>query len=164
MSASTTVADRTPPDGRTIDRWARWERFLRRKGLRASHQRDAVVRAFLDVEGHVTPADLAEQVGGGVGVSTVYRALALLQEAGLAAGHAFDGQERVYEPTDPSTHHDHLVCTVCGRIEEFLHDDLEALQAEVANNLGFELTDHRLDLIGVCPDCRDEGLAPRDAG
>ncbi|MEX0943190.1 MAG: ferric iron uptake transcriptional regulator [Pseudomonadales bacterium] len=88
-----------------------------------------------------------------IGLATVYRVLTQFEEAGLVVRHHFEGGHSVFElATDE--HHDHIVCVKCGRVEEFSDDQIEARQRTIAKQLGFELTDHNLNMYGLCPTCR----------
>ena len=88
-----------------------------------------------------------------IGLATVYRVLTQFEEAGLVVRHHFEGGHSVFELATEE-HHDHVVCVKCGRVEEFIDDEIEARQAAIAKRLGFELTDHKLNMYGLCPDCR----------
>ena len=88
-----------------------------------------------------------------IGLATIYRVLTQFEEAGLVARHHFEGGHSVFEIAQES-HHDHLVCVKCGRVEEFSDDAIEARQESIAKKLGFELTDHKLNLYGLCADCQ----------
>ncbi len=133
---------------------------MKRRGLRRSRTRDAVVATFLAVPGHVSVDELSDRVresDSGIGHATVYRALRLLAECGLAEAHDFgDGVTR-YEPVRKNCHHDHLVCTSCGAILEFENPEIEALQREVATSHRFTTETHKLELYGVCARCRTAG-------
>ncbi|MEK9870609.1 MAG: transcriptional repressor, partial [Gammaproteobacteria bacterium] len=65
----------------------------------------------------------------------------------------FEGGHSVFEMSSEK-HHDHIVCVRCGRVEEFTDEEIEKRQQVVADRLGFELTDHNLNMYGLCPDCR----------
>tara|TARA_R110002072_G_scaffold98034_3_gene215891 strand:- start:32219 stop:32635 length:417 start_codon:yes stop_codon:yes gene_type:complete len=91
--------------------------------------------------------------GEEIGLATVYRVLTQFEDAGLVVRHNFEGGHSVFEVATEE-HHDHIVCVKCGRVEEFRDDEIEARQKSVATNLGFELTDHNLNMYGLCPDCR----------
>jgi Fur family transcriptional regulator, ferric uptake regulator len=91
--------------------------------------------------------------GEEIGLATIYRVLTQFEEAGLVARHHFEGGHSVYEIAQ-ELHHDHMVCLKCGRVEEFSDEGIEARQTEIAERLGFELTDHKLNLYGYCADCR----------
>jgi Fur family ferric uptake transcriptional regulator len=128
-----------------------FRRCLGRQGLRVTRQRMAIVETFSKVEDHVSVDDLLARVkleDASVGYATVYRALKLLVDAGLASDRQFgDGFTR-FEPR-PEEHHDHFVDEETGKVLEF-HDSLiEARQEEIAREHGFRLTRHRHDLFGV---------------
>lgn len=91
--------------------------------------------------------------GQSVGIATVYRGLTALEEAGLIEGIQFYDRKR-YERADKS-HHDHMLCTVCGHIEEFSHEKIEALQEAIELEKDFEMTGHQLVLFGLCAVCRN---------
>ena len=89
-----------------------------------------------------------------VGLATVYRVLQQFETAGLLSRNHFEQNRAVFELNEGS-HHDHLVCTTCGRVEEFVDSEIEARQQQVAAERGFKLHDHALALYGECtkPDC-----------
>lgn len=89
-----------------------------------------------------------------IGLATVYRVLTQFEEAGLVARHHFEGGHSVFE-LSPEAHHDHIVCVKCGRVEEFADREIEQRQDAIAESMGFELTDHQLNMYGLCPDCRN---------
>lgn len=134
------------------------ETYLDRRGLRRTKQRDAIIETFLGTEDHLTSDELHQLVAAdhpNIGLATVYRTLKLFVEAGVASERTFrDGVSR-YEVRAP--HHDHLICTSCDSILEFENEDIERLQEQVAKNLGFVLTAHRLELYGLCRSCRSKG-------
>lgn len=89
--------------------------------------------------------------GHSVGIATIYRGLSALETEGLIDSIQLADKKR-YERADKS-HHDHMVCTDCGRIEEFAHDTIEALQLVAANEKGFVVSGHQLVMFGLCSDC-----------
>lgn len=131
-----------------------FESYLIRLGLRQTRQRRIVLDALLCLGSHVaaeTVAAEARRRDASIGLATVYRSLQLLVGAGLVAERTFDKERAHFELIDPDrTHHDHLICTQCGKIIEFFDEDLEALQERIAQRLGFRLTDHRMELYGDC--------------
>jgi Fur family ferric uptake transcriptional regulator len=140
------------------------EMHMVRHGLRASRQRDVIVDVFLEATGHVAIDELHERVrrrDTRIGQATVYRTMKLLVDCGVAvARHFGDGHTR-YELADlRGTHHDHLICTECGAIVEFVDDRIADLQSEVAERHRFEVTRHRLELYGRCPSCRIRSQGP----
>ena len=87
--------------------------------------------------------------GEEIGLATVYRVLTQFEDAGLVIRHNFEGGHSIFEVATEE-HHDHLVCVKCGHVEEFHDDEIEARQKMVAERLGFELSDHNLNLYGMC--------------
>jgi Fur family transcriptional regulator, ferric uptake regulator len=131
---------------------------VRAKGLKSSAVRDAVARVALGYDGHFTVDDLVKSLRE-TGVTdahpaTVYRVLPLLVEAGLIQEtlvSAGDGHR--YERAFEREHHDHIICTSCGKVVEFHFEAIEVLQRDVSERLGFRLTGHIHELFGVCASC-----------
>jgi Fur family ferric uptake transcriptional regulator len=135
-------------------------RYIADHGLKSSRQRDLVAEVFFSTGGHLRVEELLEkvrQVNPRVSQATVYRTVRLLRACGLAAARHFSEGETRYESSDTSHHHDHLICTSCGRIVEFLNERIETLQHRVARAHGFKVTAHRLELYGLCASCRGRG-------
>jgi Fur family ferric uptake transcriptional regulator len=93
-----------------------------------------------------------------VGLATVYRVLTQFEQAGLLSRRNFEAGRAVFELNEGS-HHDHLVCVNCGRVEEFVDPEIEERQRKVAAEHGFDLQEHALALYGVCrkKDCPNRG-------
>ncbi len=131
--------------------------YLRAKGLKTTQQRDVILDEFLRAGSHLSTEELylrLRRKHPSIGYATVHRALKLFAESGIAEQRHFgDGQAR-YEATGQNEHHDHLICTACGRILEFEDPRIEQLQDEVAARHGFTIERHRLELYGLCKDCR----------
>lgn len=136
---------------------ARFTRYLSEHNLRLTGQRRFIAEIFFRIEGHHSAEEISRMVREarpGIGPATVYRTIKLLREAGLATGmNSGDGLAR-YESPFRRSHHDHLICRRCNRIVEFENDQIEALQHKVAKRHGFVVTDHRLELYGICDECR----------
>ncbi len=96
--------------------------------------------------------------GEEIGLATVYRVLTQFEAAGLVDRHHFEGGQAVFELNEKG-HHDHIVCVVCGQVEEFFDELIEERQREVAGKMGYEVTDHSLILYGKCPNCCRESSA-----
>jgi len=95
-----------------------------------------------------------------LGYATVYRTLKLLERYGFVNCSNFgDGTARYEVNIGSQEHHDHMICTDCGKIVEFENDRIERLQEEVAKSHGFRLTSHRMDLFGLCPECQTKPSA-----
>ncbi len=88
-----------------------------------------------------------------IGLATIYRVLTQFEAAGLVTRHHFEGGNSVFE-LNKGKHHDHVVCVKCSRVDEFTDEFIEQRQDEIAQKLGYELTDHSLYLYGLCPKCR----------
>ena len=130
---------------------------LKDVGLKITHPRIKIMRILLTSgERHVSAEDVYRLLLANneeIGLATVYRVLTQFEGAGLVTRHHFESGHSVFE-LSPEHHHDHIVCIKCGHVEEFADPDIEARQLEVAKRLGFELTDHNLNMYGICPDCR----------
>ena len=130
---------------------------IQKKGLKRTAQRDLILDTFLHTEEHLSSEDLyrlVKQHDPTIGQTTVYRTLKLLTEAGLAREVRFGDGIAHYEHNYKHQHHDHMICSECGRIIEFFSAELEALQDAMAAKHNFEITQHLLRIIGVCAECR----------
>jgi len=131
---------------------------LKTMGLKATLPRLKILEIFQKSEQrHMSAEDvyrhlLSENMD--VGLATVYRVLTQFEQAGLLARNHFDNGKAVFELNE-GHHHDHLVCLVCGRVEEFYDAEIEKRQQNIAKARGFTLQDHALSLYGTCikPDC-----------
>lgn len=92
------------------------------------------------------------EMGVDVGLATVYRVLTQFETAGLVNRHNFEDGYSVYE-LNQGVHHDHLVCVKCGVVEEFIDEIIEKRQQMIAERAGFKMTDHALNIYGLCPAC-----------
>src|SRR3990172_6407750 len=141
-------------------RMRRFEQALRERGLKSTSQRDDIARVFFGAEGHLSIEELyksVKRVNPRVGYATVYRTLKLLKECGLAAERHFDDGQARYEAAEETQQHDHIICERCGKIVEFASQELERLQERIGRFLGFVVGRHRMELYGVCVDCREGG-------
>ncbi|HVZ73607.1 MAG TPA: Fur family transcriptional regulator [Polyangia bacterium] len=154
--------------GGRADVKAPWHDYLRKKGLKTTQQREAIVDAFLRTSGHVNLEDLLSSVRKkqpSVGLATVYRTVKLLEEAGIAAARHFGPGQTLYEVSEGRAHHDHLICDSCGFITEFENEEIESLQDAAARKLGFNIVRHRLEIFGLCEKARGipGGRCPSEA-
>lgn len=92
------------------------------------------------------------EMGEDVGLATVYRVLTQFETAGLVTRHNFEGGHSVFELSQ-GEHHDHLVCVKCGLVEEFVDDIIEQRQKTIAEKAKFKMTDHALNIYGICRNC-----------
>jgi len=133
-----------------------FEDLLRRKGLRLTTPRRAIVDAIVSAKEHFTADRLEERLrrrGVRVAKATIYRTLAVLVEGGFLEAHDFGGGPTFYEPMVDRAHHDHMVCVGCGRITEFSCAEIEALQEEQARAHRFTPVTHSLKIFGLCERC-----------
>ena len=92
-------------------------------------------------------------MGEEIGLATVYRVLTQFETAGLVTRHHFEGGHSVFELNEGS-HHDHILCVKCGKVDEFVDEMIEQRQQDIASKLGYEMTDHCLYMYGICSKCR----------
>jgi Fur family ferric uptake transcriptional regulator len=129
---------------------------IKKAGLKITHPRMKILE-FLETS--KTRHHSAENVyrslmddGEEIGLATVYRVLAQFVTAGLVEKHHFESGQAVFELSEKS-HHDHIVCVACGKVEEFFDQTIENRQKEIAIEKGYNVTDHSLTLYGKCSDC-----------
>ena len=127
------------------------EQLCHDKGLRITEQRRVIARVLSESDDHPDVEMLherANRIDPGISIATVYRTVRLFEEAGILDRHDFgDGRAR-YEAA-PEAHHDHLIDVESGKVVEFVDPELEALQKQIAEKLGYRLVDHRMELYGV---------------
>jgi len=129
---------------------------VRRRGLKHSQQREAILKVLYNAACHLSPEQIHQEVKkecGSVGIATVYRTLAFFEQEKLVCTIFFGNEGKKYE-LNRGGHHDHLICIECGKIVEFFDDELEKLQERIANEAGFELLSHQMNLYGRCRECR----------
>ena len=122
-----------------------------KKGMRMTEQRRVIARVLEDAHDHPDTEELyrrATKIDPNISISTVYRTMALFEEAGIIERHDF-GEGRSRYEISSDNHHDHLIDMKTGEVIEFSNDEIEALQEKIAKKLGYKLVDHRLELFGV---------------
>ena len=136
--------------------------YLAQHALKMTSQRKVIISEFLKAGGHLSAEDLFNMVkkkDSGVGLASVYRTINSLVDAGLAVERRFLDRTSVYELENPGHHHDHLICMRCRKIFEFENEAIEEQQKKTAENLGFTLKDHKLELYGWCNKANCPNLA-----
>ena len=122
---------------------------LRKAGLKVTLPRVKILEILeSDRQRHLSAEDIYKELldtGEDIGLATVYRVLTQFETAGLVKRHNFEGGHSVFE-MDEGEHHDHMVCVETGDVIEFMNDEIERLQREIANEHDFELIDHSLVL------------------
>ncbi len=130
---------------------SRLEQLCIDKGLKMTEQRRVIARVLSDSADHPDVEAVyrrATEIDPKISIATVYRTVRLFEEASILARHDFgDGRARYEEAT--SDHHDHLIDVQSGRVIEFRNEDIEQLQGQVAERLGYRLVGHRLELYAV---------------
>jgi len=148
------------PAAAARERLASW---IASRGLKATRQRDLIVDTFFSQTGHLSVDELVEkakQRDPSIGAATVYRTMKILADAGLASARHFEGGQTRYEAALDRHHHDHLICTSCGNIVEFENERIEELQDRVAEEHGFTVMHHKLELYGLCAECKQRQSTP----
>jgi|TARA_Y100001949_G_scaffold95090_1_gene80262 Fur family ferric uptake transcriptional regulator len=121
-----------------------------KKGVRLTDQRKLIAKVMSESYDHPDVDELHKKVSkldAKISIATVYRTVKLFEEAGIVSKHDFKGTKARYEQA-PKEHHDHLIDVNTGEITEFVNEDIEKLQKQVAEKLGYKLVDHRLELYG----------------
>lgn len=130
---------------------------LKKAGLKVTLPRLKILQILEDAKEHHLSAEDVYKIllesGEDIGLATVYRVLTQFEEADLVTRHNFEGGYSVFE-LDLGNHHDHLVCVKCSRVEEFVDEIIERRQEEIAKQAGYTITDHSLNIYGICKTCQ----------
>ena len=135
------------------------KKIVKQKGLKYTDQREIVLSVLLNAEDHLTAEEVyneikKEHTDSNIGIATVYRALSILEEVDLITSIAFGTDGKKYE-SNAKSHHDHLICTNCGKIIEFMDDEIEKRQDKIAKKNKFKITSHSMQLYGTCETCQE---------
>lgn len=132
---------------------------LREVGLKATLPRVKILEIMERSEvRHLSAEDIYKALleeGEDVGIATIYRVLTQFESAGLVTRHHFEGGISVFE-LNHGEHHDHILCIKCGKVEEFIDNVIEQRQRDIAKKAGFSMTDHSLNIYGICEDCQSK--------
>lgn len=131
--------------------------YLTTKNLKHSEQREEILNIFLAIDKHLTAKELyriVQKKYPAIGYATIYRTLKLLCECGLCRELRLEDGTTRYEHLYDHQHHDHLICTKCGRFVEVMDQEIERLQEKLAKQHGFYPERHRMELYGVCKRCK----------
>lgn len=134
-----------------------FEETLLRKNLKHSHQRKEILSIFLSTDKHLTAEELyrmGKRRYPSLGFATVYRTLKLLCDCGLSRELRLEDGTTRYEHLYGHKHHDHLICTKCGKFIEVVDSDIERLQEKLFKEHGFYPQRHRMELYGICKKCK----------
>ncbi len=134
--------------------------YLKNNGLLASKQREQVLNVFLKTEKHLTVDDLYELVrkkNPRIGLATVYRAMRVICDAGLAREADFGDGSKRFEHKYKHQHHHHLVCLKCGRVIEVMSPEIEKLQQKLTKKHNFTPVRDTMKIFGTCRKCKRKG-------
>ncbi|MBU0720991.1 transcriptional repressor [bacterium] len=134
--------------------------LLKRNNLKFTIQREVILETLYNSDEHLAPEALHHLIQDkypdlNTGIATVYRTLALLEDSSMVTSLSFGAQGKKYE-LGAKEHHDHLICTKCGSIAEFVDEKIEERQHKIAEELGFEMSDHSMQIYGICKDCQNK--------
>jgi Fur family ferric uptake transcriptional regulator len=135
---------------------------LKSIGLKATLPRLKILNLFENSkERHLTAEDVYKVLlneGMEIGLATIYRVLTQFEQAGLLTRHHFESGKAVFE-LNQGGHHDHLVCVLCGHVEEFFDAEIERRQVKIAKERGFNIQEHSLQIYAECirPQCPNKG-------
>ena len=127
------------------------EERCKQKGVKLTDQRKLIAQTMSNSHDHPNVDELYKRVSkidSKISIATVYRTVKLFEEAGILTKHDFRGEKARYEEL-PDSHHDHLIDVQTGEIVEFVNEEIEKLQKKVAEKLGYQLVDHKLELYGI---------------
>ena len=144
------------PLGVAVKPIEKYREFLASKGLRMTRERSIIVEEIFSLHEHFDADSLVDRLKGSpdrVSRSTVYRSLALLEEAGLIRKVARQDDREIFEHDYGYPQHDHLICRQCGKLIEFHNEAINEVLLEIARRHGFRMEGHRLEVQGLCDDC-----------
>jgi len=134
------------------------KKIVKQKGLKYTEQREIVLNILIHAKDHLTAEEVYNEIkskysDSNIGIATVYRALSFLEEVDLITSINFGTDGKKYE-SNAKSHHDHLICTQCGTIIEFVDDEIEKRQERIAKKNKFKITSHSMQLYGLCENCQ----------
>jgi len=134
--------------------------LLKNNSLKFTIQREVILETLYNSDEHLTPESLHHLIQEKhpdlkTGIATVYRTLALLEDSNMVTSLSFGAQGKKYE-LGAKEHHDHLICTECGSITEFVDEKIELRQHSITEQLGFKMSDHSMQIYGICKNCQEK--------
>jgi Fur family ferric uptake transcriptional regulator len=133
--------------------------YLAQRRMRFTPERGAIVKEIFSRHDHFTVEELylALRSKRRISRASIYRTIPILIDAGLVAEVFQEEGQTLYEHTFGHEHHCHLRCSQCGKVVEFSAPGLAALESKMADEHGFAISGHRLEIFGVCPACQGSG-------
>lgn len=137
-----------------------FKQLLKENGLKFTIQREVILETLYNSDEHLTPEALHHLIQEkhpdlNTGIATVYRTLSLLEDSDMVTSLSFGAQGKKYE-LGAKDHHDHLICTQCGDITEFVDEEIEERQKKIAEALGFKMQEHSMQIYGICKKCQEK--------
>lgn len=157
MSSYTDFTERTIKYDKLLNDF---KQLLKDNGLKFTIQREIILEMLYNSDEHLTPEALHHLIQEkhpelNTGIATVYRTLSLLEDSEMVTSLSFGAQGKKYE-LGAKDHHDHIICTKCGIITEFVDDEIEKRQNAIAQELGFMIQDHSMQIYGICAACQSK--------
>ena len=131
--------------------------FIRRKGLRNTPEREEIIAQIFVTDDHFDVDELYLRMrskGSRVSKASIYRNIPLIMECGLIKEVWHEDGHMHYEPIYGQSHHCHIRCVKCGKVIEFVEEELQVIEKRLAKKHDFLVVDHRLDVVGYCAKCR----------
>jgi len=137
----------------------RFKELLKKNAYKYTIQREVILETLYKSDEHLTPEALHHLIKEKfpelkTGIATVYRTLSLLEDSDMVTSLSFGSQGKKYE-LGAKEHHDHMICTQCGDITEFVDAAIEERQHHIADELGFKMQDHSMQIYGICKNCQN---------
>ncbi|WP_297440453.1 Fur family transcriptional regulator [Sulfurimonas sp.] len=137
-----------------------FKQLLKKNNFKFTIQREVILETLYNSDEHLTPEALHNLIQSKypdlkTGIATVYRTLSLLEESNIVTSLSFGAQGKKYE-LGAKEHHDHLICTECGQITEFVDSEIEKRQHAITEKLNFKMLDHSMQIYGICKECQEK--------
>ncbi|WP_345991477.1 Fur family transcriptional regulator [Sulfurimonas sp. HSL-1716] len=155
MNTSTDFTERTVEYEKLLNDF---KNLLKKNHLKFTIQREVILETLYNSDEHLSPESLYNLIQEkypqlNTGIATIYRTLTLLEESEIVTSLSFGTQGKKYE-LGAKDHHDHMICTKCGHITEFVDEEIEKRQQTIAKELDFKMTDHSMQIYGICKNCQ----------
>ncbi|WP_295056263.1 Fur family transcriptional regulator [Sulfuricurvum sp.] len=155
MNAYTDFTERTIEYNKLL---SDFKQLLKANALKFTIQREVILEMLYNSDEHLTPEGLHHLIQQkhpelNTGIATVYRTLSLLEDSDMVTSLSFGAQGKKYE-LGAKDHHDHIICTSCGTITEFVDEEIEHRQKEITEALGFVMQEHSMQIYGICKNCQ----------
>lgn len=155
MNTTTDFSERTVEYTKLLNDF---KNLLKKNNLKFTIQREVILETLYNSDEHLSPESLYNLIQEkypqlNTGIATIYRTLTLLEESDIVTSLSFGTQGKKYE-LGAKDHHDHMICTACGLITEFVDEEIEKRQQAIAKELDFKMTDHSMQIYGICKQCQ----------